>query len=139
MKNKNVKVVLLLIVGIGCILMLGWHCPIQTLFGIPCPGCNMTTALYYFVQGEFQLSLWYHAMLIPTGIFLVMGWFVRKNPKYVKILLWTWITLMILYYIYRMIVIFPEPPMVYDSKNFLKIFSERVDFPIIRSIIQSNK
>lgn len=139
MLNKRLKTFLLCVLILGCILLLGWHCPIQEMFGIPCPGCNMTTALYYFLKGEIELSIWYHAMLIPTAIFLVLGWLVRNNPKQVKILLWVWIFMMILYYIYRMIVVFPQPPMVYDSNNFLKIVSEKVDFQNIRSIIQSNK
>ena len=139
MQNKRLKTFLLCVLILGCILVSGWHCPIQEVFGIPCPGCNMTTALYYFLKGEIELSIWYHAMLIPTAIFLVLGWVVRNNPKQVKILLWVWIFMMILYYIYRMIVVFPQPPMVYDSNNFLKIVSEKVDFQNIRSIIQSNK
>ena len=127
-------------IGIAILVfVVDFPCPIQKLFGIPCPGCNMTTALYYLLHGQLQLSLWYHAMLIPT---IIAGGFIlyfKDKPVIVKRILWIWAIAMLLYYGYRMITIYPEAPMIYDSKNFQKIFSERLDFQNIRSIIQSNK
>lgn len=127
MKN-NKKEGILILICVGIVLLLGWHCPIQNLLGIPCPGCNMTTALYYLLQGKVQISLYYHAMLMPTIGITIFILVLRKNTKQVKILMWIWIVLMMIYYIYRMIYIFPQAPMVYDSENFLKIFSERLAF-----------
>ena len=127
---------------IGILLLfflMDYPCPIQKIFGIPCPGCNMTTALYYLLHGNVKASLWYHAMLLPTLITIGLIFYFRNQKEKVKWILWIWVALMLLYYVYRMIYIFPQAPMVYDSKNFLKIFSEKLDFQNIRSIIQSNK
>lgn len=121
-KTLGAIVVLLLFV-----LFMGVYCPIQKILGIPCPGCNMTTSLYYLIQGNLSASLMYHAMLIPTGVFaLLIGicqW--KKKKKWMGRFLWMWIGCMIVYYIYRMIFIFPDIPMVYDSSSLLGYFLNR--------------
>ena len=127
-------------IGIAILIfVVGFPCPIQKMFGSPCPGCNMTTALYYLLHGNLQWSLWYHAMLIPTILAAGLVLWFKDNPTVVKRIVWIWAIAMLLYYGYRMFTIYPEAPMIYDSKNFLKILSERLDFQNIRSIIQSNK
>ncbi|MBB5185011.1 putative membrane channel-forming protein YqfA (hemolysin III family) [Faecalicoccus acidiformans] len=87
----------------------------------------MTTSLYHLIQGNLSASLMYHAMLIPTGVFaLLIGicqW--KKKKKWMERFLWMWIGCMIVYYIYRMIFIFPDIPMVYDSSSLLGYFLNR--------------
>lgn len=121
MSKKILRILGAIIVLLLFLLLVGIHCPIQTLTGFPCPGCNMTTSLYYLVQGNLQASLKYHAMLIPTGIFglLVLYTKFRHKKKWTERLLWMWIGCMLVYYLYRMFFIFPEPPMVYDTQSFL--------------------
>lgn len=106
------------------VLFMGTNCPVQSIFGIPCPGCNMTTSLYYLIQGNIESSIYYHAMLIPTFVFgafvLFFKW--KKKQKWVERFLWMWIGCMVMYYIYRMLFIFPEIPMVFDSTSFLGRF-----------------
>lgn len=113
-KTKTLGIVLILF-----LLLLFYKCPIQTLTGLPCPGCNMKTSLYYLLHFKFSLSLYYHALLIPTIVVFVWIVFNYKNHEQTKKLLMIWAIFMIVYYIYRMIVYFPNSPMVYDKNNLI--------------------
>ena len=113
-KTKTLGIVLILF-----LLLLFYKCPIQTLTGFPCPGCNMKTSLYYLLQFKFSESLYYHALLIPTIVVFVWIVFNSKNQERIKKLLIIWAILMIVYYIYRMIVYFPNSPMVYGKNNLI--------------------
>lgn len=117
--------------GIGAILLLllfviviGYHCPIQKITGFPCPGCNIITSSYWlFVNGDLSTSLYYHALLIPTiVVFCVCLFFTYKgNRKFRDRLLLVWGIVMILYYVYRMIFVFPNIPMVYDETSLFSL------------------
>ena len=113
-KTKTLGIVLIL-----CLLLLFYKCPIQSVTGLPCPGCNMKTSLYYLLQFKFSLSLYYHALLIPTIVVFVWIVFNYKNHEQTKKLLMIWAILMIIYYIYRMIVYFPNNPMMYSKENLI--------------------
>lgn len=97
--------------------LFGYHCPFQSLTGFPCPGCNMTTSLYYLLKGNVSASLYYHGLLIPTMfIFILCICFHKRKHIYMSLLL-VWSVCMILYYMYRMYVYFPNAPMYYDVHN----------------------
>lgn len=113
-KTKTLGIVLILF-----LLLLFYKCPIQSVTGLPCPGCNMKTSLYYLLQFKFSLSLYYHALLIPTIVVFVWIVFNYKNHEQTKKLLMIWAILMIIYYIYRMIVYFPNNPMMYSKENLI--------------------
>lgn len=113
-KTKTLGIVLILF-----LLLLFYKCPIQSVTGLPCPGCNMKTSLYYLVHFKFSLSLYYHALLIPTIVVFVWIVFNYKNHEQTKKLLMIWAILMIIYYIYRMIVYFPDSPMMYSKENLI--------------------
>lgn len=113
-KTKTLGIVLILF-----LLLLFYKCPIQSVTGLPCPGCNMKTSLYYLLHFKFSLSLYYHALLIPTIVVFVWIVFNYKNHEQTKKLLMIWAILMIVYYIYRMIVYFPNSPMMYSKENLI--------------------
>lgn len=113
-KTKTLGIVLILF-----LLLLFYKCPIQSVTGLPCPGCNMKTSLYYLVHFKFSLSFYYHALLIPTIVVFVWIVFNYKNHEQTKKLLMIWAILMIIYYIYRMIVYFPNNPMMYSKENLI--------------------
>lgn len=113
-KTKTLGIVLILF-----LLLLFYKCPIQSVTGLPCPGCNMKTSLYYLVHFKFSLSLYYHALLIPTIVVFIWIVFNHKNHEQTKKLLIIWAILMIIYYIYRMIVYFPNSPMMYSKENLI--------------------
>ena len=102
-------------------LLGGLYCPVQKMLGIPCPGCNMTTSLYYLMQGNLRASLYYHALLLPTVLLWgVAGLFrLYHQKKWMERILWIWIGLMLVYYIYRMVYIFPQAPMYFDSSSLI--------------------
>lgn len=113
-KTKTLGIVLILF-----LLLLFYKCPIQSVTGLPCPGCNMKTSLYYLLHFKFSLSLYYHALLIPTIVVFVLIVFNYKNHEQTKKLLMIWAIFMIVYYIYRMIVYFPNSPMIYSKENLI--------------------
>lgn len=113
-KTKTLGIVLILF-----LLLLFYKCPIQSVTGLPCPGCNMKTSLYYLLHFKFSLSLYYHALLIPTIVVFIWIVFNHKNQEQTKKLLVIWAILMIIYYIYRMLVYFPNSPMMYSKENLI--------------------
>jgi len=61
-----------------------YHCPVDLIFGIPCPGCGMTRAFLCLLKGDLSGSLQMHPLLLPVLIFfayyacaLLFGW---KKP-----------------------------------------------------------
>ena len=113
-KTKTLGIVLILF-----LLLLFYKCPIQTITGLPCPGCNMKTSLYYLLHFKLSLSLYYHALLIPTIVVFVWIVFNYKNYEQIKKILMIWAIFMFVYYIYRMIVYFPNGPMIYSKENLI--------------------
>lgn len=90
--------------------MIGWHCPVRAITGLPCPGCGMSRALLSLLYGDIAQSLYYHPMLVPTGIAALIALFVPEKRKTTAII---WCILMTVCYGWRMITIFPQPPMDY--------------------------
>lgn len=120
-KTKTLGIVLILF-----LLLLFYKCPIQSVTGLPCPGCNMKTSLYYLLHFKFSLSLYYHALLIPTIVVFIWIVFNYKNHEQTKKLLIIWAILMIIYYIYRMLVYFPNSPMMYSKENLIYFIFKHV-------------
>jgi hypothetical protein len=54
-------------VGLHLAGLPGWACPFKGLFGIPCPGCGLTTATGQLLRGQFSASIHTHAF---AGVFL---------------------------------------------------------------------
>ena len=80
-KTKYLGIVLILF-----LLLLFYKCPFQFMTGLPCPGCNMKTSLYYLLKGNIQLSLYYHALLIPTLICGILCLFKPEKRKMILIM-----------------------------------------------------
>jgi hypothetical protein len=39
----------------------GWPCPFKAVFGIPCPGCGLTTAIGELLRGDWRAAYTTHA------------------------------------------------------------------------------
>lgn len=46
----------------------GWRCPIHSTFGIPCPGCGLSTAMSLLINGDWQIAIQTHAFA-PVFLF----------------------------------------------------------------------
>ena len=55
--------------GLHLLGLPGWACPFRAVFGVPCPGCGLTTALGELLHGRLLESLRTHAF---APIFLVV-------------------------------------------------------------------
>ncbi len=61
-------------VGLHLLGLPGWACPFKALFGIPCPGCGLTTATGALLHGQFSSALQTHAFApLFLGAFVLMG------------------------------------------------------------------
>ena len=111
---KKFSFILILVI----IALLVMECPIQTMIGIPCPGCMMTTALYHLVQFDFKSAYYFNPAIYLLFIMLIpLVYSYYRNKSLFNKLLWITIVLWGMIYLYRMITIFPEFPMVYVEEN----------------------
>ncbi|MDO4466258.1 MAG: DUF2752 domain-containing protein [Bacillota bacterium] len=120
--NVRIKDSFIWLVICTLFVLFGYYCPIHWIVGIPCPGCNMTTALVCLIKLDIHASLYYHAMCIPTIIsfvlFIVFKCYNKQN--WLNWVLGGWISLMMVYYLYRMICIFPHDPMLINESALLQ-------------------
>jgi hypothetical protein len=49
----------------------GWQCPIQSTFGITCPGCGLTTAIALLLKGNWHMAVQTHAFAPLLLIILI--------------------------------------------------------------------
>ena len=61
-------------VGLVYAHLPGWPCPFKAVFGIPCPGCGLSTACSLLLHGNWQESLKVHAFapFFLAGLVVVM-------------------------------------------------------------------
>jgi len=60
----------------------GWPCPFKAVFGIPCPGCGLSTAVGQLLHGHFQAAMATHAFapVILLGMVLIVGVSLLPEP-----------------------------------------------------------
>ena len=109
-----------------CILLFDWICPIQMVFGIPCPGCMMTTAFYYLIQFDLESALFFNPAILVVGTGSILLFLTRKNTKAQRIIFWMMISIWLLIYMIRMIRIFPNWPMEYQKQSLIGRLIERL-------------
>jgi len=53
----------------------GWPCPFKAAFGIPCPGCGLSTAVGLLFHGDWQGAISLHAFapIFLLGLVIVLG------------------------------------------------------------------
>jgi hypothetical protein len=61
-------------VGLVYAHLPGWPCPFKAAFGIPCPGCGLSTACSLLLHGQWQASLKVHAFapFILAGLLIII-------------------------------------------------------------------
>lgn len=132
MVNRTIKFVVFCIVLIGYLWIFDLHCPMESILGIPCPGCNMSSALYWLlVKQDVETAYMFHPvvfLLIPYLMYVAIVWirqgmqgFYKKSFRYISML---FVGVLLLCYVYRMITVFPQWPMQVNKEALLiKIIS----------------
>lgn len=110
--------------GILIIFIIPFPCPVETILGIPCPGCGMSTALYYVLHLDFETALFFHPMVFGCILYflLLAGCYLKDqtfDTKAVHILTTVFVVLLLITYVYRMVTIFPKYPMPYNEDSIL--------------------
>lgn len=118
LKNNGIAFILIIIILLALKLTTGNLCPFVLITGYPCPGCGMTRAVLHLLQGEFiqaaVMNPFVYGIIVLGGCHLYYRYFRRESWKYARIAWGILLGLMIVYYMYRMLVWFPDrPPMQY--------------------------
>ena len=95
-------------------------CPSVFLFGLPCPGCGMTRAVFFFITGQFQRGMQMNPLgllwILWAAYLVVMRYGFGKKAKGLMTAAGVIVVLMVAVYLYRMYCFFPgEPPISYTS------------------------
>ena len=124
-KIKFIKVLSLIVIGIFIIFLLmkkfssitGSICLIRGLTGIPCPSCGMSRAIIAVINGDIINAFKFHPLFWLPFVALLLIIFKRRFFK--KILICS-IILIMLVYILRMTMLFPNiEPMQYNERSIL--------------------
>lgn len=122
-----------------CILYLfliqkifGAVCWVRLAFGFPCPLCGLTRAAGLFLQGDFvgawQMHAMFYFVLFFLPVYIFCKYFVKNGSKMIKGYGIIFMFAAIVYYIYRMLYLFPEQePLIYYQDNW----SEYIRFLVL--------
>ena len=84
--NKKKIVSLIIVISVSIIAVIGLFlvknfnpeeesffipCMFNKVTGLKCPGCGMTRAMHYLVNGNIKKAIWYNLMIIPGSFVLV--------------------------------------------------------------------
>ena len=94
-KQKRKSLIIITIVGIIAlfgVFLVKIYNPEQESFFIPCmfykttglkcPGCGMTRAVHYLVNGNIEKAIWYNLMIVPGSFVLLYSGY-----RYIKYLI----------------------------------------------------
>ncbi len=101
--------------------IFGRVCVFQIMWGYPCPGCGLLHAGFYALTFQFEkaiesnpcIFLWIPLILCAMYCY-VTG---KLRSKWLMTFLIVTAVITIVFYIYRMLTVFPNFPMVYYSGN----------------------
>ena len=110
-------------------------CPMVIFTGLPCPACGMSRALLYLLTGNISASVQMHPVgLWIVCLFLYFAWnrYIKgRDAKGMKILLGMTFVMLIICYVWRMFLYFPDKvPCIYTKRNVLAKF-----FPFYEQIL----
>lgn len=124
---KDYRLYILALLVYDLLVQLAFHafCPMVIVTGLPCPGCGMTRAIFYFATGQISKG-W---KMNPLGIlwlalilyFIAIRYCLGKKPKGVLQIGGALAACMLLYYGYRMYRYFPgKAPICYSEENLME-------------------
>lgn len=120
--TKFKKILTAIVLLIAVFFLYETWCPIEQIIGIPCPGCNMLSALYHLLHGDIGVALFFHPLVIVFCLYCLIEVILylkyrHFKSKYANYLRASFIFLLLIVYIYRMISIFPDYPMLYNENS----------------------
>lgn len=100
-------------------------CPLTNLFGLPCPSCGMTRGVFLLLTGHWKASCQMHPFAAPWVLFLASAggerYLLGRNGRWKQVVLALLLTGMLLLYLYRMTVYFPDTePFIYTEGNLME-------------------
>ena len=119
-KEKHIIIILMIVT----VFFMDSKCLIKKFIGVPCPSCGLTRAIISVFNLDFHRSFSYHPLFwfIPIVIIIIIY---RKRPlfgnkKYEITFYISTIMIILVVYIVRMIMLFPNTvPMDYDKSSYL--------------------
>ena len=104
-------------------------CIFKNATGLPCPGCGLTRSGLALLRGQWQRSLYYHALLLPIVMIIALnaiGYLKKIKAKY----LWVIIVILFTYYFVRLGMYFPDKaPLDYQENNILSYLLKLIHKP----------
>ena len=104
-------------------------CIFKNITGVPCPGCGLTRSGVALLKGQWQKSLYFHALLLPVLSLMglsVIGVLQKIKSKY----LWAMVFIVFAYYVIRMIMFFPnQAPLDYQENNLINFLFKLIHKP----------
>lgn len=95
-----------------------YKCPIYYIFGVPCPGCGMTRALFLLLSGDISGALHMHPLIVTMPVFISLYAFGTKRVRtYTAYVMGA---LFIAVYAVRMAMYFPNSePFLFNHSSLL--------------------
>ena len=108
MKKHTILIILAVIILLGIV-----ECPIYNILGLPCAACGMTRAWRLALAGDISGAFLMHPLFLMPVLLIFPAF--RK-----KCVLIVMAAVMLLVYIIRMVIMFPEvEPMIFNQNNII--------------------
>ncbi|MDR2748700.1 MAG: DUF2752 domain-containing protein [Bifidobacteriaceae bacterium] len=125
MRHHTHKDFLVVICFLVAILTFGWYCPFYYITGVPCPGCFATRSLLSLFQFDISKAFYYSAVIpfLPLFGAAMIIFYIKDNKKACRIVFYIFATILVGYWIYRLIFCFGTEPFVYNYNSlFIMMF-----------------
>lgn len=125
------RTLFIIIIVLLIVLLLSYfglyRCPLEYLFGIPCPTCGMTRAFHYLLVLDFNKAFYYHALwplliIILIGVILLELNIIKVKKKHLNIIITFLIIILLSYFIYRHIINSPVVEIHFNDSFIYKLF-----------------
>ncbi|CDM68216.1 putative membrane protein [Clostridium bornimense] len=121
-RNKEKHMIIILMVV--AIFLVDGKCLIKKFIGVPCPSCGLTRAIVAALNLNFYKSFSYHPLFWFIPIVIIIIIYGKRplfgNKKYEIVFYISTIMIILVVYIVRMVMLFPNTvPMDYDKSSYV--------------------